>query len=221
MIAKDLIKDNIITLKTSDSCSFVIEKMEEFKVNHLPIVNNKDFLGLVSDLDIYSEKELNKALGNCYLSLINPYVYSNQHIFEVIKIVTRLKLTVIPVLNLNNEYIGSINLLDLVNAVSEILSCDTKGAIIVLEMNMCDYSCSQITQLIESENCKILNLYLKPKKSSTLVNLSVKINITDTTKVVKSLERHNYQIISSYSYTNSEESALTEKLDEFLNYLNI
>jgi len=78
--------------------------MEIFRISHLPIVNNQDFLGLISDSDIYDMNQPEEPIGNHALTLLKPYVTVEQHLFEVIGLAARLKLTVIPVLDNQNHY---------------------------------------------------------------------------------------------------------------------
>ena len=74
MIAKDLISDVIPLLKTSDTAQTALNWMEIFHVSHLPIVNNVDYLGLISDSDIYDLNMPDEAVGNHKLSLQRPFV---------------------------------------------------------------------------------------------------------------------------------------------------
>ena len=99
MIALEMISDVIPALKTSDTGQTALNWMDIFKVSHLPIVNNKEFLGLVSESDIYDLNMPDEPLGNHYLSLNSPYVIEDQHIFEVMEVLSRLKLSLVPVLD--------------------------------------------------------------------------------------------------------------------------
>ena len=99
MVAKDLISEVIPSLKTSDLGQTALNWMEIFRVSHLPIVNNQDFLGLISDADIYDMNQPEEPIGNHELTLFKPYVEAEQHIFEVIGLASRLNLSVVPVLD--------------------------------------------------------------------------------------------------------------------------
>ena len=93
MLAKDLLSDTVPSLKTSDTGTTALNWMEIFRISHLPIVNNKELLGVISDADIYDLNASDEAIGNHKLSLFSPYVYYNQHIYEVLELVSKLKLT--------------------------------------------------------------------------------------------------------------------------------
>jgi len=104
MVAIDLISEVIPSLKTSDLGQTALNWMEIFRISHLPIVNNQDFLGLISDADIYDMNSPNEPIGNHSLTLLKPYVDSEQHIFDVIGLASRLKLTIVPVLDKNMHF---------------------------------------------------------------------------------------------------------------------
>ena len=220
MLVKDIISDTIVALKTSDSASLALSLMEEFKVSHLPIVNNVELLGLISEEDILSINIPDEPLGNHKLSLSRPFINDDQHIFEAIRIFSELKLSILPVLDRKNNYLGMITLLDLVQNLSKIISLNNPGGIIVLELNQNDYSLTEISQIIESNDAKVLNLYLTSYPNSTKIDLTLKINKIDLTQVLKTFNRYNYIIKASFSEHQYIED-LKDRYDLLMNYLNM
>ena len=101
-----------------------------------------------------------EPIGNHSLSLFSPYVTFDQHIFEVIEIASRLNLSVVPVLNHNNHYQGLITMNHLIHYFGDLSALKQPGGIIVLEINVNDYSLSEIAQIIEGNDAKILSLYV-------------------------------------------------------------
>lgn len=89
MKAIDITISEITPLKTSDTAEFALKMMEEFKVSHLPIVNNEVFLGVIAESDILSEQDLSQAIGSIKLSLNRAAVFENQHIYEVLKLISK------------------------------------------------------------------------------------------------------------------------------------
>ncbi|HCX98923.1 MAG TPA: hypothetical protein DG754_02175, partial [Bacteroidales bacterium] len=149
MVAKEMISDVIPSLKTSDTGISALNWMDIFKVTHLPIVNDKEFLGLVSETDIYDLNMPEEPLGNHQLSLVRPYVTEEQHVLELIELASRLKLSLIPVLDHNKNYLGVVTITDLLHYFAEITALTNPGSIIVLELNHNDYSLSQVAQIVE------------------------------------------------------------------------
>ncbi|MCD4746126.1 MAG: CBS domain-containing protein, partial [Bacteroidales bacterium] len=188
--------------------------------SHLPIVNNIDFLGLISEADINNLNNTKAPLGNHLLSLTHPFVTEYQHIFEVIKLIASLKLTLVPVLNDKNHYLGVITLNNLVDYFSKIIAVQNPGGIIVLEINYNDYVLTEIAQIIESNDAKILSLYVTSHPDSTKMELTLKINKIDIHSILQTFNRYNYIIKASYSEGDDFDD-LQERYESLMKYLDI
>lgn len=221
MLAKDLMSDVIPALKTSDTGQTALNWMELFRISHLPIVNNKEFLGLISDTDIYDQNIPEEPIGNHKLSLYNPYITDKQHIYEVIEIFSRLKLTTLPVLDKKKKFIGLISLTDLIHNFSQITALKHPGSIIVLEVNELDFYLSQIAQIIESNDAKVLSMYITSEPNSTKMNITIKVNTTDISGIIQTFERYDYTIKETFQENTTVNDILQSRYDSFMNYMNI
>ena len=219
MIAKDLITDSVSTLHTSDTAIYALSLMEEYRVSHMPIVNNKDFLGLVSESDLYEFADPEAAIGAHTLSLSKPFVHSKQHIYEVIKIADDQKLSLIPVLDDNKVYLGVIRLADLAHYFAKLAAVDQPGGILGLSMNIHDYSVAEIGQIVESNDAKILSLYYSPIPNSTKIEVTIKVNKQDLAPIIQTFDRYNYTIVASI-FENSADD-YQERYDSLMNFLNV
>ena len=220
MIAKHLITDSVMPLKTSDTGADALTLMDEYRVSHLPIVNNQEFLGLISDDDVYDQNGTDQPVGNHTLSGGESYVFENQHIYDVILLFSSLKLTLIPVLDTNRKYLGSITLGRLVQTLSHIYSIENPGGIIVLEINDKDYLLTEIAQIVESNDAKILSLYITSHPDSTRLEVTLKLNRMDIGPVLQTFFRYKYDIKASFSEDTYYEG-LKERFDSLMNYLNV
>jgi CBS domain-containing protein len=221
MVAKDLISEVIPSLKTTDLGQTALNWMEIFRISHLPIVNNQDFLGLISDADIYDMNRPDEPIGNHDLTLFKPFVDADQHIFEVIGLASRLKLSVVPVLDANNHYKGVITTSELLRHLAGLSSMDQPGGIIVLEMVERDYSLTQIAQIVESNNVKILSTYITSPPESTKLEVTLKVNTSDLVSVIRTFERYNYEVKTWVTTNDSMDRFYSERFDLFMKYLNI
>ena len=221
MLAKDLVSDVIPALRTSDTGARALSWMEIFRISHLPIVNNQEFLGLISDTDIYDLGMMDEPIGNHKLSLFSPYVMAGQHIYEVIEIASRLRLTVIPVLDDKKNYIGLIGQSDPLSQFATLAAVTEPGGLIVLEMNHHDYSLSQIAQIVESNNARILSLYITNSEESTMMEVTIKINNSDLTSILKTFDRYNYHVKASFMDDENLDSFYQNRYEQFMRYLNI
>ena len=221
MLAKDLISDVIPSLHTSDSGQKALYWMDIFRISHLPIVNNVDFLGLISDKDIYDNNMAEEPIGNHNLSLFSPFVTFDQHIFEVVGLCSELQLSIVPVLDHENKYLGSITLSDLMHYFADVSALKQPGGIIVLDLNANDYSLSEIAQIVESNDGKILSLYITSPAETTKMEVTLKINRKDLTSIVQTFIRYNYIIKASFMDENDLNSLYENRYDSFMKYLSI
>ncbi len=221
MLAKDLISDIIPSISTTDAGIKALTWMEIFRVSHLPIVNKDEFLGLISDTDIYDLNEADEKIGSHPLSLMRPFVYRNQHIYEVIALVSKLNLSLVPVLNEQNHYVGCITMQKLVAQFNKLTSASEPGAIIILELNINDYLLTEIAQIVEGNDAKILSLYVSSFKASTQLNVTLKLNTSNLSSIVQTFERYNYSIKASFMEDEALEHFYEDRFDEFMNYLDI
>lgn len=215
-----MISEIIPALKTSDTGITALNWMDVFKVSHLPIVNDKEFLGLISEVDIYDMNMPEEPLGNHPLSLLRPYVMENQHVFEIMEVASRLKLSIVPVLDDKKNYLGVITIMDLLHYFAELSALRTPGGIIVIELNSNDFSMSQISQIVEGNDAKILGAYITSHIDSTKLELTIKLNVTDLTSIIQTFNRYNYNIRGSYMKFDEEEELLDERYDLLMRYLN-
>lgn len=220
MLASALISDTIPPLRTSDTGLKALNWMDEFRVSHLPIVNNHEFLGLISDTEILDLNAPEEPLGNHPLSLVRPFVYENEHIYEVLKMVSKLELTIVPVLDAENNYLGNISLKTLVDHFARTASVQNPGGILLMELNSNDYSLSQIARIVEENDTKILSLYVSEVEDSTRLELTVKLNREDIRPILQSFARYNIPVKATFQQGEFSED-LRNRFDLFMNYINM
>ncbi|MCK4568830.1 MAG: CBS domain-containing protein [Bacteroidales bacterium] len=220
MIASELISDIVVPLKTSDSVEVAISMMEEFKVSHIAVVNNRSYLALVSESDLTGSIDPATPVGNIKLALPHMMINGHQHIYDVIRMMSEHELTLLPVVDEDENYLGAISLESLTRNMAKMAAINQPGVIIVLEMSQNDYSLSEIAQIIESNDAKILSMYVTAKIDSTNLEVILKINKQDITQIMSTFNRYNYIIKASYG-EDEDPGDLKDRFDSLMNYLNV
>lgn len=220
MIASHLISKNIIPLKTSDTGNIALKWMDENKVSHMPIVNNENYIGLISEKDILDLNNYDEPIGNHNLSLENAHVTESQHIYEIIEILEKLSLSIIPVVDNNEKYLGVITAQNILSYFSSSLSVKNPGGVIVLEMSQSDYSLTEIANIVESNGAKILSCFLGSHNDSTLIEVIIKINKNEMDSILQTFARYNYVVLTTFGEDKDIED-IKERYDSLMNYLNI
>ena len=220
MIARDLFTRDILPLSPSDTGLTALHWFEEFKVSHLPIVNGQELLGIITENDVYSANSFEETLDKQTLPLQNISVTQSQHVYTVIRLFAEYKLSLLPVVDENNAYIGVITLPGLVENLSAITAVDNPGGILVLELNVNDFSLTEIAKIIESNDAKLLSLYMKSQPDSLRTELTLKLNKMDIQPVIQTFLRYNYVIKASFFESDYTDN-LRDRYNMLMNYLNI
>ena len=220
MLAKELISDEVPPLKITDNGSRALKWMEEFRVSHLPVVKGTEFIGLLSDTDLLDLNSVKQNIANLKINLSKAFVFENQHVFEVLKIISAQHLSVIPVLDEQKKYKGVVTARRLMQIIADMPFVNEPGAIIMLEMNDHDYSMAQIAQIVEGNDAKILSAYITARYEQGKIEVTLKVNKEDLSGIIQTLNRYNYTIKASFQQSSFEED-IKRRFDSFMNYLNV
>lgn len=193
--------------------------MNTYHVRHLPIVNDEQLLGLVSEEDILIQENA-AALGSYELSAIRPSVKDSEHIFDIMRKMAEYNLTVIPVVDYEDNYKGLVTLETILDYYGKSFSFSESGCIIVISTQRQNYALSEIAQIVEGEGAAILTSFISFIDNSSQVEITLKLNVQDPTRAQAALERYSYTIKGTF-----REEVLVEQLqdryDMLMTYLNV
>lgn len=210
---------SIPTLSAGEDPVEALNLMDEYRVAHLPVVENGKFLGMASETAMMAATEVVSDSSLNYGNLIDGSVEPHEHILEVLKSAGELHLTVIPVVDDDKNYHGSITLEDLVEKLSQMQGAHSRGGIIVLEMNEKDYSLQQVARIVEENDAKILSTSVNSGDNG-LIEVNLKVSEPDLNAILQSFSRFGYQIKGSYQEPEYTED-LRKRYEELMRYLNI
>jgi len=194
--------------------------MEEFKVSHLPVLKNGNFVGLISETEILDRKDLDQSLDKLFDHLPRPYVADTVHVFEVLAKMAEHRISVLPILDQQEQYLGCTSVHQLMCMIANTGSIKETGGIIVLEMNRVDYSLAQIAQIVESDNAKILSSYIMSSPDSMKIEVTLKISQMELGRIIRSFERYDITVKASFQ-RSSDQDDMQFRYDALMNYLNM
>ncbi len=220
MRAFELISEQIPPLVHSDTGEKAMNFMDEFKVSHLPVLKNGQFVGLVSESEILDRLEIQQSLDHLFHHLSRPYVNENSHIFEVLTKMSDDRLSVIPILDEHENYVGCASIYEVMTQLAKTGSFKEIGGIIVLEINSLEYSMAQIAQIVESNNARILSAYILSNEASSNIEVTLKINQLDLTRIIRTFERYDYTVKTTFQKGFGDDDLQT-RYDSLMNYLKL
>jgi len=220
MIVKDLISGDVLPLKASDTGLVAMHWFEEFRVSHLPVVSDSQLLGLISEDDVYAADSFEEPIWNYQLQLQHISILHTKHIYEAMKLFADYKLTTLPVIDEKGAYLGMITLADMVEKMAATAAVSNPGGILVLELNVNDFSMVEIARIVEENDTKILSMYVTSPADSTRLELTMKLNRIDIQPVIQAMIRHDYTIKASFFESDYMDN-LRDRYDLLMTYLNV
>lgn len=221
MIAEELINQMIPPLKPTDTVKKAMQWMEELRVNQLPVIENETYKGLISEDIIYQYNDENLQIGEVDLICANVFVRHNQHFFDIIRLTSAYTIQVVTVLGEQNSFLGVVTVNDTLNALAQSSSMQEVGGILVLLIEKRDYSLTDISRLVESNDAKILGTYVMDDKQDIgKIKVTLKINHTDLNRIVATFERFSYKVIGKFQTANHQDID-QERIDHLFKYLSI
>lgn len=222
MYIKDLYKSTFIPVLGTDLIDNTLNDMKTNGISIQPVVDSdNNYMGLIeysADIDQNKNKNIKNSSIITYKDV---YAFPHQHILEILDLFFKNNLLSIPVIDTDLKYLGIITYHSIIEWLSTITSIKTPGAIIVISLDYRDYMLSEISQIIENNNSKILFLYLELDQNSTHAELTIKLNNNEITSTIQTLERYNYTIKSYFADIQLLTDLYKERVEELLNYINI
>lgn len=219
MVAELLISDEIVPLKTSDTGEDALNAMADYFLRHLPIVNDAQLLGVISEDEIL-DYDVEDPIGSYRLNGSYKYVHAQDHVYVVMRMLAESRLTIIPVVDADENYLGVITLEGILQYFAGMASFASPGSILVLEISNRDYSMAEIARIVESENALILSSFVSSVPDSPRIEVTLKINRQNLQSIIATFTRFNYQIKASFNETAYLDS-LKERYDALMSYLNV
>ncbi|MEX1383993.1 CBS domain-containing protein [Lutibacter sp.] len=192
---------------------------KETAFSHFPIVKNNELIGLISKIDIDAIDADEKKLED-FSYLINLFfAEQSENLLELIKIFAANETNLVPVIKENNTYLGYLDLIDILHVYNETPFLNNEGVVLVLEKEIQDFSFSQVCQIVETNNGKVLGLFIS-ETSGALVKITLKFNAQEINEIIQTFRRYNYSVLSKHKEDFYLED-LKERSDYLQKYLNI
>lgn len=205
-------------IDSQDTISNVKDFFDELNFSHFPVVEEGIYIGSIASEDIETFENDKKVIDYRY-TLEGFFTKTDSLWLEVLEVFAKNHSNLIPVLDENNTYVGYYEIDDIMSFFHQTPFLKEQGRIIKVRKGVLDYSMSQITQIVESNNGKLLGLFISEADIDT-IEVTMKISLGAINEIIQTFRRYNYEITSEHhedDYINN----LKERSDYLDKYLNI
>lgn len=190
---------------------------KQLTYSHVPVLKELVYLGCLSETDVYCF-EPQQAVSEVLYAIEGFFVRDSSMWLDVLEAFAQNNSNIMPVLNAENNYIGYYQLIDIISLFNRMPFLSEPGGIVVIEKGHNDFSFSQISQIVESNNAKLLGAFIS-KTENDLSQITLKIGNIGLSTILQEFRRFGYTIISGHEddtflRTLRERSAY---LDTYLN----
>lgn len=209
---------NIPVFEVSAPLKGVIQFFEKTTHSHIAITEKGAYLGVLSEND-QACFEPDKAIAACREELEHFFVTKNTVWLEVLELFSRHETNILPVLDENRAIVGYYTLEDIVDLFIDTPFCKEPGAILVVAVGVKDYSFSEVAQIVEGNNARLLGAFITDSQND-VVQITLKIGTQNLNEVMQTFRRYNYAIVFGNSDDQFMEN-LKQRSDYLDKYLNM
>ena len=214
----DYITNDYKAIDSQETIAEVQNFFEEVTFSHFSVLNEGIYIGCIASDDVETFDD-DKKVDDYKYTLEGFFARKNMIWLDVLEVFAKNHSNVVPVLGEDNAYLGYYELEDIVKFFHETPFLKEQGAVIVVEKNAVDYSMGQITQIVESNNGKLLGLFISDA-SAEKIQVTIKIAMGSTNEIIQTFRRYNYEIVSEHNEDNYINN-LRERSEYLEKYLNI
>jgi len=209
----DFISSDYKALDVKETVAQAQDFFLDVSFSHFPVVEEEVYMGSIAANDVETF-DYNKKLEDYKYTLEGFFARNTMVWLDVLEVFAKNDTNVVPVLDTNNKYLGYYELEDVVRFFQETPFLKEQGNILVVQKPATEYAMSQIAQIVESNNGKILGVFVSNLNQDN-VEITIKIAVGSMNEIIQTFRRYNYEIVSQH-----EEDSYLENLKERSEYLD-
>ena len=219
MQALDYISKDIKPIRLTDNVKKVKLLFEQVTFTHLPVINKNIFCGSIARNDIEFIEKTDQKIEELRKYLKPLYVLENVSWFEVLQTFANNNCNLLPVLNMQKKYVGYYELNDFITIFNGTPFLHEEGVILTISKGINDYSFSEISQIVETNNATLFGAFVSKIEDET-ATITLKLSPHDINNTMLSFRRYGYLILSE-THEDKYLDNLKDRSDYLEKYLNI
>ena len=220
MLTRELISPSLPILHLHDKVFNALQMMNDCHVTHLAVDDEGKYVGTVNEEVLMQAPDDTVEIRELKDSFAAYSVNQNDHFLKALQLAVEKRLSIVPVVDENKELLGVLSYREMLKQASEFVNVKDPGGLIVLEMETTNYSFSEISRLVETNDAQITQLNTHTDQQTGLMQVTIKINKTEISDIVATFQRYEY-VVKYYFGEEMYENELKSNYDNLMNYLKL
>lgn len=219
MLNQQLISAHITPLQGDQTVEEALALMDDTEKHQLPLVDEGVYKGILKENDLL-EADARQSLNELVYDLHPWAVKAEDHILNAVKLSAGHNLDIVPVIDAEKKYIGTIDSTELFRQHARISGAEDAGGLLVLEMDKPQYSFGEISRLVETNDAHITQLNTYTDETTGKTTATIRINKVEISDIVATFQRYEYHVVYFFGKEDYE-NELQHNFRNLMNYLSI
>lgn len=220
MTVEQFLQHDVLPLQMNDRVQYALGSMDELKLHELPVLDGDIFRGLVREDRLEQVVDDQMTLAEAGIIPETVFVASGRSIHDALRLMVAGQLSMLPILDQEGLFAGYLSAQQLLMEVGNALGAEVAGGVLILEMAGQDYHLSEIAQILESNDLRVLSIMTRPVEMSTRLQVIIKTHSRDLGRALQTLARYEYTVILA-EFEDLHDIQLNDRYELLMRYLNV
>jgi len=219
MLVNDYISKDFIPPKLNQSISHGLDLIQQFGLTHIPVFEGLNFIGNISRENL---EENNSELKLTEIKDFTEFFYitENSSLLDAVQKFHNFDTNILPVINEEKQYQGLLMMDDVISGLSAMPFILEPGAILVIEVSQKQFSISEIAKIAESNNARIIGLFVTEYSDGDKVRIALKLISENLASVGETFERFGYTVVFKF-FNDEKEDLYKDRFEQLMKYLGV
>lgn len=211
MLVGKRMKREPVTVTREESLRKARELLDSRRIRHLPVVEGKRLVGIITDRDIQqaspsstapiSDQDLSEFLERVKVGevMVSEVVTTSPFtsIEEAAKVMQERKIGCLPVLD-RGELVGIITETDILGVLVEVMGIKEASSRLEVELPDRPGALATVAQIIKKHNINICSVLTVPSEEPEKRVVLIRVNTINPTPLIRAIEEAGFRVLPAY-----------------------
>lgn len=219
MLVEQYISTSSPTLQNSATLQEAMKILEDYDLSHIPVLEGNILLACMPSYCTEEYADSNIPIDSLRSEMEFFSLNQEDNILDALSILSQFESNMVPIVDHDNHYVGILTGENLLYNMGHTPFCQEPGTTLVVSTNHRDYSLSTITQIVESNNARLLGAFVSAVRENQIF-VTLKISSREIIPILNDLKRFNINVEAGL-HEEPYEDELKARYNSLMNYLKL